>query len=227
MQKLWKNLFVKSRLGVAQTSYLRLQEVLGILVALVIGGGVMYFHSNYLGPLYSQVTEADRKLATLGSDVDRLKTEVRRKKVDTQQFETAMEKLKDFEVSYLSDQQGGQVKLINEINELAGKNQVRLADGMEFEPAQFELPPVEGQKTQRLTATDQDKEQLNYPGIVVKFEAVGPYYNIRRFIKAVEGSKQFMLIELGELTSENVKDGGGGADVVQVSFQITAFFQRG
>ncbi|HNG92609.1 MAG TPA: hypothetical protein PLB32_07425 [Acidobacteriota bacterium] len=226
MQKFWKNLFVKSRLGVAQTSYLRPQEVLGVLLALVVGGGVIYFHINYLGPLYSQMVESDRKLATLGSDVDRLKTEVKRKKVDTEKFDIAMEKLKDFEVSYLSDKQNGQVKLINEINELAAKNQVRLTDGMEFELAKVELPSVEGQKTRRLTTSDQTKEQLAYPGIVLKFDVVGPYYNMRRFIKAVEASKQFMLIQLGELSSENVKE-GGGADIVQVSFQITAFFQRG
>ncbi len=226
MQKFWKNLFVKSRLGVAQTSYFRFQEVLGLLLVFVIGGGVIYFHINHLGPVYSQMVEADRKLATLGSDVDRLKTEVKRKKSDTEKFDIAMEKLKDFEVGYLSDKQNGQVKLINEINELAAKNQVRLTDGMEFEPAKVELPPVEGQKTRRLTASDQTKEQLAYPGIVLNFDAVGPYYNMRRFIKAVEASKQFMLIQLGELSSENIKE-GGGADFVQVNFQITAFFQRG
>ncbi|HNJ43460.1 MAG TPA: hypothetical protein PKZ53_23455, partial [Acidobacteriota bacterium] len=146
MQKFWKNLFVKSRLGVAQTSYLRPQEILGILLIFVIGSGVVYFHVSYLGPLDSQRVEADRKLATLGSDVDRLKTEVKRKRIDTEKFDIAMEKLKDFEVSYLSDKQNGQVKLINEINELAAKNQVRLTDGMEFEPAKVELPPTEGQK---------------------------------------------------------------------------------
>ena len=97
---------------------------------------------------------------------------------------------------------------------------------MEFEPAKVELPPTEGQKTRRLTANDQNNEQLAYPGIVLRFYVVGPYYNMRRFIKAVEASKQFMLIQLGELSSENVKE-GGGADIVQVSFQITAFFQRG
>jgi hypothetical protein len=85
------------------------------------------------------------------------------------------------------------MELYEELNQLIIKNGVRNTSGPTYTP----LDP-EGTKTTtgRTTTT---KWQSYYPGVAVMVTVEGQYENVRRFIRDVERSKQFVVINEVEL----------------------------
>jgi len=87
----------------------------------------------------------------------------------------------------------GRMELYDQLNQLIIKNGLRNTSG----PTYTALDP-EGTKSAsgRTTAT---KWQSFYPGVAVMVTVEGQYENLRRFIRDIERSKQFVVINEVEL----------------------------
>jgi hypothetical protein len=128
--------------------------------------------------------------------------------IDTQ---TSVDKirasLEDFEGNWLASPGSGRMTLYKELNNLIRSNGLRNTAGPSYTP----LPPI-GTKTgpqPSATASQQTnaKWQTVYPGIAVSVTVEGPYQNVRHFVRDIETSREFLIINAVEL--ESVTHTGG------------------
>lgn|ERR1041384_2017591 len=143
--------------------------------------------------------------------------------------------LNDFESKHLLRVDQGRLDLYDELNQLILKNSVRNTSG----PTYTTLDPAGTKSTSGKTVVT--KWQSFYPGIAVMVTVEGEYQNVRHFIRDVERSKQFVVINEVELqrASQNnsapasAEEGGGGgagsgtrASLVTLQLNMATYFQR-
>jgi hypothetical protein len=140
----------------------------------------------------------------------------------------------DFEDKHLLRVDQGRLDLYEELNQLIIKNGVRNTAG----PTYTTLDPAGTKSTSGKTVVT--KWQSFYPGIAVMVTVEGEYQNVRHFIRDVERSKQFVVINEVELqrasqnnTPASLEEGGGGgagsgtrASLVTLQLNMATYFQR-
>jgi Tfp pilus assembly protein PilO len=142
--------------------------------------------------------------------------------------------LNDFENKHLLRVDQGRLDLYDELNQLILKNGVRNTSG----PTYTTLDPTGTKSTSGKTVVT--KWQSFYPGIAVMVTVEGEYQNVRHFIRDVERSKQFVVInevELQRASQHNsapvsAEEGGSGAgsgtraSLVTLQLNMATYFQR-
>lgn len=105
--------------------------------------------------------------------------------------------LQDFEETRLSPGEEGRMAIYQELNDLIRRNALRTTGGIKYSP----LDPL-GEQTGTSSSqprTGNAKWQSIYPGLGVSLTVEGPYSNVRRFIRDIEASRQFVIINAIEL----------------------------
>src|SRR5688500_19414598 len=102
------------------------------------------------------------------------------------------------------------MSLYTTVNDLIKSNGLRNTAGPTYTP----LEPI-GAKAQVQPNTSAEKQtnakwQTIYPGIAVSVTVEGPYQRVRRFIREIESSRQFLIINEVEL--ESVTQSGVATD---------------
>lgn len=215
-------------------------------VAALAGSGlilllVMLSYLYFLVPARSRVAslEADRKqLQTNLQTLQGVVIKDQNTKETVQKITTSLDK---FETDFLLRQDQGRMELYDELNQLIIKNRVRNTSG----PTYTELDP-EGTK-QTGGKNIATKWQSFYPGVAVMVTVEGQYENVRRFIRDVERSRQFVVINEVELqrardtnapvsvegeTSESGQpvapeaSSGSRGSLVSLQLSMATYFQR-
>jgi Tfp pilus assembly protein PilO len=121
------------------------------------------------------------------------------------------------------------MELYEELNQLIVKNGVRNTSG----PAYTSLDPSGTKSTSGKNVAT--KWQSFYPGIAVMVTVEGQYQDVRRFIRDIERSKQFVVINEVELqrASQNnapasAEESGSGSrgSLVSLQLNMATYFQR-
>ena len=129
---------------------------------------------------------------------------------DTQQrVGEILASLDRFEVDNLGQASGGTKTVIEEMNRLIVKNNLRISGGINFTQLQEAAPGADESQSQRREDRAQRIVQSVFPGIGVTLTVEGPYPNMRRFIRDIEADRQFVVIDAVEL--EGVTDSNAGA----------------
>jgi hypothetical protein len=105
--------------------------------------------------------------------------------------------LQDFEETRLSPGDEGRMAIYQELNELIRRNNLRATGGIKYSPLDA-LGEQTGANTQS-PRTGNAKWQSVYPGLGVSLTVEGPYSNVRRFVRDIEASRQFVVINAIEL----------------------------
>jgi hypothetical protein len=147
--------------------------------------------------------------------------------------------LSRFETEHLMRADQGRMDLYEELNQLIIKNGLKNTSGPTYTP----LDPAGTKAAAGKSVTT--KWQSFYPGIAVMVTVEGQYQDVRRFIRDVERSKQFVVInevELQRATQNNgpvsVDDGsatpatpasgsGTRGSLVSLQLNMATYFQRG
>jgi Tfp pilus assembly protein PilO len=202
-------------------------EVIGLAGSCLVLALVLLSYLYFLVPARSRLASlnADRKqvetnLQTLGGVV--------RKDTDTKQtVDRIAASLSKFETEHLLRADQGRLDLYEELNQLIVKNGLKNTSG----------PSYNGKNVVT-------KWQSFYPGIAVMVTVEGQYQDVRRFIRDVERSKQFVVInevELQRATQNNaplsVEEGaaapapaagsGTRGSLVSLQLNMATYFQRG
>src|SRR5262249_1455044 len=142
---------------------------------------------------------ANSRLASLQRERDRLQTllrstkDVMRKDEDTKTtVQRITSSMQDFEMKRLSQISQRRMNLYDELNELIGKNGLRNSSG----PTYTMLEALGSKTAKKATST---KWQSVYPGIAIAVTVEGQYQNLRHFVRDIENSKQFIIINAVEL----------------------------
>ena len=132
-----------------------------------------------------------------------------------------LESLDSFESGRLMSRSAGRMVLYNELNALLRRNNVRNTEG----PNYVALEAL-GTNTSGSTTTNPTNAKLQsiFPGIGVNVTVEGPYPNLRHFIRDIESSNQFLIInsiELERVTDSSVASAAPPLNVGSTSGSVT------
>ena len=137
--------------------------------------------------------------------------------------------LVDFEDNRLPNRNQGRMGLYDELNQLIHKNGLRNTSG----PSYSQLESLDSKKSTTGSKSASAKWQSVYPGIGVSLTVEGSYQNLRRFIRSLEASKQFIIINAIELeratetnTAESASTSGARGSLVSLRLDMATYFQR-
>lgn len=190
-----------------------------VLVLVVIS--YLYF----LVPARSNLVAAKQEQARLKT----LLTSSREVVVQGQTTETAVkaitESLDRFETTGLFERTQGRMDLYDELNQLIRKNALRNTAG----PSYTVLEPAGAKST--VTKGASTKWQSIYPGIAISLTVEGQYSALRRFVRDIEASKSFLIVnsvELERATENNNSraDESERASLVSLRLDLATYFQR-
>jgi Tfp pilus assembly protein PilO len=146
--------------------------------------------------------------------------------------------LQDFEETRLSPGDEGRMAIYQELNELIRRSGLRATGGINYSA----LDPL-GEQTGTGTPSARSgnaKWQSIYPGLGVSLTVEGPYANVRRFVRDIEASRQFVIINAVELEGASdsaaraavpTQAGAPGAaappsSIVSLRLDMAAYFRR-
>ena len=205
-------------------------ELIGLAGSIFILVLVVVSYLYFLLPARTRLERAQLERARLQNQL-RMSHENVQKGVSTEAIVQGItESLDAFESGGLSAAGSGRMVIYDSLNQLMKKNGLRNTSGPTYTP----LDPT-GTKTETGgTKASSSKWQSIYPGIAISVTVEGQYQNLRRFIREIETSKQFVVINMVELeraTEGNTAagaDAGGGSRVSPVSLRLdmATYFQR-
>ena len=218
-------------------SLIGLPELIGLAGAILIAILTIFAYFYFYLPAQSRLT-------SLQLERDRLQAFLRTSQNNLQQTTTVQEQVQritrsmsDFETNWLANPSSGRMSLYATLNNLIKSNALRNTAGPSYTP----LDPI-GSKGQVQPTTSAEKQtntkwQTIYPGIAVSVTVEGPYQRVRRFVREIESSRQFLIINEVELesvmqsgvaTDPSTPGGatGGRATLVSLRLEMATYFHR-
>lgn len=209
----------------------RYSGLFGPAEIIALAGSALVLVLVIIGYLYFLVP-ARSNLAYARTEQARLKTLLSSSRQVVQQGETTeaavkniTESIDHFETSGLFERTQGRMDLYDELNQLIRKNGLRNTSG----PTYTVLEPA-GSKTAANKGASA-KWQTIYPGIAISLTVEGPYSNLRHFVRDIESSKLFLIVngvELERATDANSAgaDASQSAALVSLRLDMATYFQR-
>jgi len=216
-------------LAARRNSMFGVPEIIALAVSCFILILVIFSYLYFLIPARSQTRALTAEREQLRTNLKKFHEIVVKENTTQDTVKRITDSLNTFETVSLQRQEQGRMALYDQLNQLMIKNGVRNTSGPTYAP----LDPL-GSKTTPGTSTN-TKYQTAYPGIAVAVTVEGPYQNLRQFIKDIERSKQFVIINEVELqrAKENEAaavgtEGASGtrASLVSLQLSLTTYFQR-
>ncbi|MDQ2856021.1 MAG: GspMb/PilO family protein [Acidobacteriota bacterium] len=213
---------------------LGIAEIVGLSIAALMVLVVLISYFYFLIPAQSRLT-------TQMLERDRLQQQLRVSQDDFRRYDdtkTTVEKitgsLQNFEMVRLVARGGGRMLLYEELNQLMQKNGLRNTSGPSYTGLESLGSRSAEQAAASATNSAATKWQSVYPGIAVNVTVEGPYQNMRHFVRDIESSKQFIIInavELERATESNSQpsEASGpksGNALVSLRLDLATYFQR-
>ena len=212
--------------------------ILGPAEIIALAGSFFILLLVVVGYLYFQMPARSR-LATLQLERARLQSQLRNSEnaaLEGQTAENAAQQIAQsldvFENNKLLTASRGRISLYDAINDLIRKNGLRNTSGPTYTPLD-----AEGTKTATGGTKANTKWQSIYPGVAVSVTVEGPYQSLRRFVRDLETTKQFVIINAVELersTETNTQPepegeptGSPRNSAVSLRLDMATYFQRG
>ncbi|MGB9181969.1 MAG: GspMb/PilO family protein [Pyrinomonadaceae bacterium] len=219
-------------------------EIAGLAASLVLLIVVVIAYLFFLTP-------ARTRLADLQREREQLQTKLRHSQEGVQQeidTHTSVANLTgsidDFETNRLSDRNAGRMVLYSQLNTLIRRNGLRNTSGPTY--VSLEALGADGKTTASNTVKGGNaKLQSIYPGIGVGVTVEGQYQSLRHFLRDIEASNQFLVInavELEGVTDTNartvsaadttlgttpVDNASPRGSLVSLRLNMAAYFRRG
>ena len=232
------------RIRLDQLKRSRRRKVLGVAEIAGLAGAALMLVLAFISYFYF-LAPAHSRLESLQRERDRLQTQLRvaqegyQHNADTKSMvETINASLQTFENDHLVGRGSGRMALYAELNQLIRRNGLRNTAG----PSYSVLASL-GTKNQQQSATNTDRQgnakwQSVFPGIGVSVTVEGAYQNLRHFLREIETSRQFLIInavELESATESNTAPAGDAttphagqrAAPVSLRLDMATYFQRG
>jgi Tfp pilus assembly protein PilO len=204
-------------------------EIIGLAGALLVLVLVVVAYLYFLVPARSRRATLELERARLQSQLKNSQAVLVEGQSTDATVHTITQSLDAFETTGLVEANRGRMDLYDSLNTLIRKNGLRNTSGPTYTP----LEPI-GSKVSTGSRAANTKWQSIYPGIAISVTVEGPYQNLRRFVRDIETSKQFVIIntvELERATESNSavasETGATGASLVSLRLEMTTYFQRG
>jgi Tfp pilus assembly protein PilO len=206
-------------------------EIIGLAGSLLILVLVVVAYLYFLVPARSRRATLELERARLQSQLRNSQDVLIRGQSTDATVHTITQSLDAFETTGLVEANRGRMGLYDSLNTLIRKNGLRNTSG----PAYTPLEPIGSKATPGSRAAN-TKWQSIYPGISISVTVEGPYQNLRHFVRDIETSKQFVIINTVELeratesnsaTTSDTAAAGSHSALVSLRLEMTTYFQRG
>lgn len=212
-----------------QSSVIGPAEIIGLAGSLLILVLVVVAYLYFLVPARSRRATLELERARLQSQLRTSQEVLVRGQSTDATVLNITQSLEAFESNGLVEANRGRMGLYDSLNSLIRKNGLRNTSGPTYTP----LEPM-GSKASAGSKTN-TKWQSIYPGIAISVTVEGPYHNLRRFVRDIETSRQFVIINTVELeratessvaASSETGASGSNSSVVSLRLEMTTYFQR-
>lgn len=213
-------------------------ESVSLIAALVFIATVLFFYLSKVQPLGDQLASLRRREQELRTRLEKRGTDEKKQRDQTANAELILGSLRQFE-SGLRNNEVGMSAIIDEMDSLGKKHKIIVGDASYRVEQADQLVDEKGNPLPE--AATRDRQETIYPGMAIDTTVIGDYPNLRRFISALEQSRQFLIInslafqgEGDKVRRETAKVGQGvqvelsSAEAVPVSLKIEldTYFQR-
>ncbi|MFN2511984.1 MAG: GspMb/PilO family protein [Pyrinomonadaceae bacterium] len=204
-------------------------EIIALMGSALILLTVLISYFYFLMPARSNLQERQLERSRLQNQL-RSSRDLMLQGQDTQStVDKIAESLTDFEDNRLPNRSQGRMSLYDELNQLIRNNGLRNTSG----PSYTALESLDSKQRTTESKSASAKWQSVYPGIGVSLTVEGSYPNLRRFIRSLEASKQFIIInaiELERATQSNTAESASSSDarssLVSLRLDMATYFQR-
>jgi Tfp pilus assembly protein PilO len=209
-------------------------ELIGLTGAVFILVLVVVSYLYFLLPANTRLDELMSERSLLQSQLRDLKGVVSQGESTEASVEKITQSLDEFESNHLTTADRGRMGLYDTLNTLIRKNGLRNTAG----PTYLPLEPANSKGGTAGSRSANTKWQSVYPGIAISVTVEGPYQNLRKFIRDMEASGQFVIINSVELerstetnnslptAGEGDAAGGTKNSLVSLHLEMTTYFQR-
>jgi Tfp pilus assembly protein PilO len=211
---------------------LGLAELIGLAGSAVIMILVIVSYLYFLLPARSRLEKLQLERSRIQSQLRKSTDIVRQGQSTDATVQNITRSLDSFESNRLAGANPGRMSLYDSLNQLIHKNGLRNTSGPTYTP----LEPT-GSKSATGSKSVNTKWQSIYPGIAISVTVEGQYQNLRRFVRDIESSKQFLIINSVELERSTETDnsapiagdpnGATRGSLVSLRLEMATYFQRG
>ncbi len=212
---------------------LGLAEIVALAASTVFLIAVLIGYLYFLVPARSNLQRLELERARLQNQLRGLEDVIHRGEDTQSTVDKITASLEDFEGNRLAGHAQGRMGLYDELNQLIRKNGLRNTSGPSYTP----LEPTGSKSSTSGSKSASTKWQSVYPGISVSLTVEGSYENLRRFIRNLEASSQFIIINAIELerstdtnapvSAEASPVTGSRGSLVSLRLDLATYFQRG
>jgi Tfp pilus assembly protein PilO len=199
-----------------------------VILVLVI---VSYLY--FLLPARSRLETLQLERSRIQSQLRKSEDVVRQGQSTDATVQNITQSLGAFESDRLISANTGRMRLYDSLNQLIRKNGLRNTSGPTYTP----LDPAGSKNGSTGSKSVNTKWQSIYPGIAISLTVEGQYQNLRRFVRDIETSKQFLIINSVELERSTETDNSVSAagdptvatrgSLVSLRLEMATYFQRG
>ncbi len=219
-----------------RSGVLGLAEIVGLCIAGLMLLMVLVAYFYFLIPAQSRLSSLMLERNRLQQQLSVVQADFVKGQDTKATVENITSSLQDFENVRLVGRGGGRMALYGELNQLMLKNGLRNTAG----PTYTALEPLGSRSAQQAAAVASNsaaaKWQSVYPGIAVNVTVEGQYQNVRHFIRDLESSRQFVIVnavELERATESNSQPSDAGSPkaaasngLVSLRLDLATYFQR-
>ncbi|HUK90748.1 MAG TPA: hypothetical protein VLZ81_10140 [Blastocatellia bacterium] len=236
----------RSRSGTFSIGLTKVELIAGVVTVAVLIATVAYYVIS-LRPVHARVAEARARR----SAQEKILTDLSPRQGSTEspktQIKLAKASLDDFKDQWLKPMTGGRITVINQLNELVAADKVHLTSGIEMHIAKKGARSESSSAASDSSNSDDDAKSGSasrskksdvldvYPKVQFRFSVVGRYEDVRKFLKDLQTTKEFLVIDSMVLADVEAKGSrgsrganfGAGAVGIGLSATVTAYFRPG
>jgi hypothetical protein len=213
-----------------QRSILGVAEIAGLMGSAVMLLAVVFTYLYFYSPAESRLAASQLERARLQQKLSTLQKDIDVQGSAQDNITKISESLEAFENDRLAGRDEGRITLYNVLIQLMRSNKLRNTSG----PVYNYLEAKAASASQSASArTVSSRWQSLYPGISVTVTVEGQYANLRHFVRDIESSNQFIIINAVELERASDADtsmsGDGSAPrstLVSLRLDMAAYFRR-
>ena len=208
-------------------------ELIGLAGSVVILVLVIVSYLYFLLPARSRLETLQLERSRIQSQLRKSQEVVRQGQSTDATVQNITQSLDAFESDCLIGANAGRMSLYDSLNQLISKNGLRNTSGPTYTP----LDPTGSKSGASGSKSVNTKWQSIYPGIAISLTVEGQYQNLRRFVRDIETSKQFLIINSVELERSTETDssapvagdptGATRGSLVSLRLEMATYFQRG
>src|SRR5882762_742907 len=188
-----------------------LPELIGLAGAALLALITVFAYFYFYLPAHSRLAATEHERQLLQTQLRTAEKLFGDTKTTSEEVDKRIASVKDFEGNWLAVSGSGRLSLYTELNNLIRSNGLRNTAGPSYVPLEPAASKSRGQALESGEKQGIAKWQSIYPGILVSVTVEGPYQSVRHFVRDIEMSRHFLIINAVEL--EGVRDSGAAVEL--------------